>query len=68
MQIAQAIAGQAPLGVQATLANARAARTDTERAAVTHLRGVLPGILRSEDAAEGLRSFVERRQARFEGR
>lgn len=68
VQIAQAVAAQAPLAVQATLANARAARTDMERAAITHLRGVLPGILSSEDAAEGLRSFVERRQAQFEGR
>lgn len=68
VQIAQVVAAQAPLGVQATLANARAARADAERAAGAHLRALLPGILRSEDAAEGVRSFVERRKAHFNGR
>jgi enoyl-CoA hydratase/carnithine racemase len=66
--IAQRIAAQAPLGVQGTLANARVARNLGPQAAVEHLRGLLPGIMASEDAAEGLRSFVERRQARFTGR
>ena len=66
-QIAQRIAAQAPLGVQATLANARAARAG-EAAAVEHLRGVLPGILSSEDAVEGIHSFLERREGRFTGR
>jgi len=28
---------------------------------------LLPGIMRSQDAAEGLRSFIERREARFTG-
>jgi enoyl-CoA hydratase/carnithine racemase len=68
VEIAQTIAQQAPLGVRATLANARAARAAAERAALKHLRFMLPGILKSEDAAEGLRSFVERRKGRFTGR
>jgi enoyl-CoA hydratase/carnithine racemase len=67
-ELAQLIAAQAPLGVQGTLANARAARAAGERAAIEHLRGILPGILASEDAAEGVRSFVERRDGRFTGR
>ncbi len=50
-----------------TLANARAARAAAELAAIEHLRAILPGILRSADAAEGLRSFVERRKGHFEG-
>jgi enoyl-CoA hydratase/carnithine racemase len=54
-------------GVQGTLANARAARAAADLAAVEHLRGILPGILQSEDAAEGVRSFVERRKGRFGG-
>lgn len=68
VEIAQVIAAQAPLGVKGTLAGARVARTAAERAAVEHLRGLLPRILKSEDAAEGLRSFVERRKGRFTGR
>lgn len=65
--IARAVAAQAPLGVQGTLANARAWRADAERAAVAHLRELLPVVLGSEDAAEGLRSFIERRAGRFTG-
>ncbi len=68
VEIARHIAAQAPLGVQGTLANARAARAAAERVAVEHLRGLLPGIFASEDAAEGLRSFVERRKGSFTGR
>nr|WP_313885584.1 enoyl-CoA hydratase-related protein [Fodinicola feengrottensis] len=67
VEIAQIIAAQAPLGVQATLANARIARKSAEQAAVEHLRQVVPEILASEDAAEGLNSFVERRTATFTG-
>ncbi|GAB3480121.1 crotonase/enoyl-CoA hydratase family protein [Amycolatopsis cihanbeyliensis] len=68
-ELARLIAAQAPLGVQGTLANARVAqRAESERAAADHLRGLLPGVLASEDAQEGLRSFLERREARFTGR
>jgi enoyl-CoA hydratase/carnithine racemase len=66
IEIAETIAAQAPLAVQATLANARLA-LDAEAAA----RALLPEILRlmqSEDAREGLMSFVERRAAKFSGK
>ena len=66
--IAEVIARQAPLGVQATLANARVAQRQGLAAATEHLAGLLPGILASADAAEGVVSFLERREARFEGR
>jgi enoyl-CoA hydratase len=66
--IAQLIARQAPLGVQGTLANARVAATEGTAAATEHLRALLPGILASEDATEGVMSFVQRREASFRGR
>lgn len=65
--LAQLIARQAPLGVQGTLANARIAASQGAAAASEHLRAVLPGVLASADAAEGLRSFLERREAVFRG-
>src|SRR5512132_3059350 len=68
VELARMVAAQAPMGVQGTLANARTARAAAERAAAEQLRELLPGILGSEDAAEGVRSFVERRAARFTGR
>lgn len=66
--LAELIAAQAPLGVQASLANARVAESSGPELAVDHLRDTLPAILASDDAAEGLRSFIERREARFTGR
>jgi enoyl-CoA hydratase len=68
LEIARTIAAQAPLGVRGTLENARVARAAAEEAAVAHLRDLLPRVLASGDAAEGIRSFVERRQGRFTGR
>jgi enoyl-CoA hydratase len=66
LRIARMIATQAPSGVQESLANARIARAEQERVAIEHLRLVLPQILSSEDAKEGLQSFVERRPAEFD--
>lgn len=67
-EIAQLIAAQAPLAVRATLANARCAMSDGPEAAALHIRDLLPDLMMSEDAAEGVASFVERREARFTGR
>jgi enoyl-CoA hydratase len=68
LQIAETISRQAPLGIQATLASARRARTEGERAAIARLLPDLVPIMKSEDAAEGIRSFVERREGIFKGR
>jgi enoyl-CoA hydratase/carnithine racemase len=67
IEIAELIAQQAPLGVYGTLANARVARESGEEAAIEHLRQILPGILESQDAAEGVKSFLERRDGNFTG-
>lgn len=67
--LAHLIAKQAPLGVFGTLANARIAeRAAAEQAAAAHLQDVLPELLASHDAAEGLASFLDRREASFTGR
>lgn len=58
----------APLGVRATLASAQAAIPFAEREAATGLQPAAIPLMRSEDGAEGLASFVERRAARFAGR
>lgn len=67
--IARTIADRAaPLGVRATLASAQLARTQGDAAAIAQLRPEVTRLFASEDAAEGLRSFVERRDAEFAGR
>jgi enoyl-CoA hydratase len=68
LEIAEKVSGQAPLGIQATLASARRTRSEGERAAIARLLPDLMPIMKSEDAAEGIRSFIERRQARFKGK
>jgi enoyl-CoA hydratase len=67
-EIAERIAGQAPLGVQATLRQSRLARDVGTDAAIADMRASLQAIMTSADAMEGLQSFVERRTGRFSGR
>jgi enoyl-CoA hydratase len=66
--LAQLIAKQAPLGVQGTLENARRVEREGLEAARAHLSTLLGQVMQSEDAAEGMMSFIERREARFKGR
>jgi enoyl-CoA hydratase/carnithine racemase len=68
MAIATLIAKQAPVGVRTTLANARLARSKGAAAAAEHIASELPKILASDDAREGLMSFLERREAKFTGK
>jgi enoyl-CoA hydratase/carnithine racemase len=58
-ELAQLVARQAPFGVQGTLANACMGRSQGPDAAREHFTRLLPSIMRSQDAAEGLRSFTE---------
>jgi enoyl-CoA hydratase/carnithine racemase len=68
LALARAIAAQAPLAVQATLANARLAVREGPAAAEAVLQAELVRLASSEDAAIGMRSFAERTTAEFVGR
>jgi enoyl-CoA hydratase len=66
--IATTISNQAPLAVQATLRAARAAIELGTEAAKSEMMAEARRLMGTEDAAEGVRSFVERRKAVFTGR
>ena len=68
LQIAEQIAQQAPLAVVATRLNVLKAIEHGPLAAMEEFEATQQRLSRSEDAAEGVRSFVERRPARFTGR
>jgi enoyl-CoA hydratase/carnithine racemase len=54
--------------VQATLSSARSAVEQGAPAALTALMDQARGLMRTEDAVEGVRSFIERREAVFKGK
>jgi enoyl-CoA hydratase len=68
MEYARKIADCAPLGVQALLKSTRVAETEDQVAAVKQMFLDLMPVMKSQDAAEGIRSFLERRKAVFYGR
>ena len=68
LKLANAIAAQAPLAVVATRLNALKAVEHGPIEAMREFIDTQQRLSRSEDAAEGVRSFVERREARFQGR
>lgn len=68
LQMAERIAQQAPLAVQATLASAKTAILDGQAKAEQNLMPVLHHLMQTEDAKEGLMSFLERREAKFTGK
>lgn len=67
--IAKTIAeSAAPLGVRTALASAHLAREQGDEAAIARLQPDMTALFGTADAAEGVQSFIERRQARFQGR
>lgn len=66
--LAGRIAAQAPLAVQATLANARLAVRDGEAAAEALLPGELVRLVQTEDARIGMQAFLTRTDPEFVGR
>lgn len=66
--IAERISKQAPLGVYASLKNSRLSLEKDIRAAITAMLPELAPIMASADVAEGVKSFMERREAKFQGK
>jgi enoyl-CoA hydratase/carnithine racemase len=68
LAIARRIAEQAPLAVRAALASSALAVGQGPHAAIREFNAQQAKLIRSEDAAEGVRSFLERRSGQFVGR
>ena len=68
LDIAQQIATRAPLAVQATKASARRYVNEGVDACVSALHPVQAELIATEDALEGVHSFIERRNAKFSGK
>jgi enoyl-CoA hydratase/carnithine racemase len=66
--IASRMAAAAPLGVRAILKATRMTHLEGEAVAARHVFDDMPAVMGSEDAREGVRSFMERRNAVFSGR
>ncbi len=68
IEIAERIAKQAPLGVQATIASARKMQSEGFETAAKDLLPQVLKLFKSEDAQEGIQSFIERRNGNFQGK
>jgi enoyl-CoA hydratase/carnithine racemase len=68
LKIAQAIATQAPLAVVSTRQNVLKAIEQGSLVAMHEFISVQKTLSNSEDAKEGVQSFIEKRAARFAGK
>ena len=68
LEIAERIAAQAPLAVQATMENARTSLGFGWIHAVSKIQSTQRFLYNTEDAKEGIQSFKEKRDAKFVGR
>ncbi len=68
LEIAARISSRAPMAIGALLAHARLAQDEGIAATVQQIPKIARRLLATEDAAEGIRSLVERRDPVFKGR
>jgi|SRR5579883_850728 enoyl-CoA hydratase/carnithine racemase len=68
MELARIIASNAPLGIQVTKQAGRKFIEQGEQAAIAVIADIRGRVLNTADAAEGIKSFIERRAAVFQGR
>lgn len=68
MELARIIARNAPLGIQVTKEAGRKFIEAGEQAAIAAVSTIRERVMNTADAAEGIKSFVERRAAVFTGR
>jgi enoyl-CoA hydratase len=68
MEVAGLIAKNAPLGIRVMKEAALKYIEAGEQAAIAMIPTIRERVLGSEDAKEGIRSFIERREANFQGR
>jgi len=67
-ELAEVIAAQAPLAVQAALAHAQSALLDGWRTAIADIVPVQRELINSEDATEAATAMMQRRSPEFKGR
>ncbi len=68
MELARIITSNAPLGIQVMKEAGRQFIAAGEQAAIDALPSIRARVMDTEDAREGIQSFIERRQAVFKGR
>lgn len=68
IELAESVAKQSPLGTQATIKMARLSVMENDRSAMDQLTPTVIDLLKTEDAKEGMHSFLQRREADFKGR